>query len=81
MNLFPEHLFIIAQDNEIALEIHLTFEQHELELCGSTYMGIFFSVVNTTIPRDAGLVESVDGELQIRRSRGCGACMYVLSPV
>ena len=41
----------------------------------------FFSVVNTTIPRDTGLVESVDVELQIRRHRGCGACMYVRSCV
>ena len=48
---------------------------------GPLTWGFFFSVVITTVPRDAGLVESVDVELQIRRHRGCEACMYVRSRV
>ena len=49
-----------------------TLEQIRFELCGSTYMWIFFSTVNTTVLHDQRLVESMNVEQGIQRNQGWG---------
>lgn len=52
--------------SSLAFEIQLTFEQHELELCGSIYKwGFFFPpIVNTTGLHDPELAEPLGGRTE-----------------
>ena len=40
----------------------MALEKHRFELCGSTYIQIFFSIVNATVLHDPTLFEFVDME-------------------
>ena len=49
----------------LIVEIQLTLEQHKFELHRSTYRWIS-SVVNTTVPHNLQLVETLDEKMQIQ---------------
>lgn len=40
-------------------------EKHRFELCGSTYIQIFFSIVNATVLHDLWLAESSDMDMLV----------------
>lgn len=45
-----------------SIEAQLTLEQYGFEVCGPTYMWVFFPTINTVVVNNLRLVESADTE-------------------